>query len=89
MKYKYFAFDEEAGFETFETEVEATEYAEECIQCYRDNAGEGWAEMAANVCWGKIEARATEFKTGTKGMFEGELVDFVDYKLEKLKHIVL
>jgi hypothetical protein len=52
---RYFAYDPDAGFETFKTEQEAIDFANTIIDDYRDNAGDGWDEIVGQVCWGEIK----------------------------------
>jgi hypothetical protein len=59
-KYRFFAYDPETGFETFETAEKAIAHAEDCIQCYRDEAPDGWNEQVDQVCWGEIRAETVE-----------------------------
>lgn len=50
----FFAYDSETGFERFATEAEAKAAAQESIEAYREDAGEGWAEEVENICWGVV-----------------------------------
>lgn len=59
-KYKFFAYDPETGFETFETAEQAKKHAEECIDWYRGESIDGWDEQIDQVCWGEIKAKATQ-----------------------------
>ena len=65
MKYKYFGYDPDSGFETFTTAKEAKEYAQDAIDWYRDHADEGWDEAVNSVCWGEIKQQTvmTDEKT--------------------------
>jgi hypothetical protein len=84
MKCKFFVYDPESGFDTYETSQQAKESAEISIDLYRDNAGEGWDEEAEQVCWGEISEGSTMFRTGNKIEFEGKLVDSYDCKLQPI-----
>lgn len=61
MTDRYFAYDPETGFETFSTEHLAITFANEIIDCYRDESSEGWDELVTQVCWGEIKQMATMF----------------------------
>lgn len=78
MKYRYFAYCPDAGFETFETEQEAINFAEEAINDFRDHADEGWDENVANVCWGKLEQHTTIVETKTVEEAEAEGIRVCD-----------
>lgn len=51
---KFFAYDDETGFDLFDTAEEAKKAAQESIDEYRHAAGEGWPEEVENVCWGVV-----------------------------------
>jgi hypothetical protein len=54
--HKYFYYDSESGFDTFETEQEAIETANKMIDEARQEAiydGE-WPEWVDSICYGKI-----------------------------------
>ena len=70
MKYKYFCYDSDTGFDTFKTEREASEAAQEAIDSYRDDAFYGWNEEVNSVCWGEIKQEAV--KTNEKTTKEAE-----------------
>lgn len=55
MTHKYFCYDPDTGFDTYETPEQAKEAAEVAIDYYRDNADEGWNEEVCGVCWGEIK----------------------------------
>ena len=54
-KYNFFMFDPDNGFETYETAEEAKAAADEAIDYYRGEAGDGWPEEVSQVCWGEIK----------------------------------
>lgn len=58
MPFKFFAYDPDGGLEFFATEREAIEFANDIIEVYRDESGDGWDEVVGNVCWGEIKQRA-------------------------------
>lgn len=58
--YKYFGYCPHCGFETFETEREAKDYAEKSLEYFREEAQEGWSEDVGGVCWGKINQQAEQ-----------------------------
>ncbi|WP_174874210.1 hypothetical protein [Vogesella oryzae] len=51
---KFFAYDDETGFDLFDTAEEAKKAAQDSIDEYRHEAGEGWPEEVENVCWGVV-----------------------------------
>ena len=55
----YFAYDD-GDYCEYDTAEEARNAAEKCIDSYRDQAFDGWAEDVANVCWGVVLGRAVE-----------------------------
>ena len=81
MRHRYFAYDSETGFDTFETAEEARNAAKESIEEWRDKCDPMWDEHVANVCWGEISASARERWGGDRMEVEGEQVDVVDYRL--------
>ncbi|HBT5244293.1 TPA: hypothetical protein MB799_001546 [Klebsiella quasipneumoniae] len=56
----YFMYSDDAGFETYQTREEAIKAAEEMIDDYRGDAGDGWPEEAGTTRWGVIIQQATE-----------------------------
>ncbi len=84
MRQTHFMYDPDVGFETYPNEAQAREAAQDAIDSYRDNASEGWSDEASGVCWGELKQWAVEKQLPEKGMFEGELVNFVDYVLEDI-----
>ncbi len=88
MKYKFFGYCPDGGFETFETKKEAIEYAQESIDHFRDEACEGWSEEVSGVCWGEIKQETVKFDEKTNeeaakdGIFISDASDgYCDYKL--------
>lgn len=57
---KFFMYSDDAGFETYQTREEAIKAAEEMIDDYRGDAGDGWPEEAGTTRWGVIIQQATE-----------------------------
>ncbi|AZZ20260.1 hypothetical protein [Klebsiella sp. LY] len=57
---KFFMYSDDAGFEKYQTREEAIKAAEEMIDDYRGDAGDGWPEEAGTTCWGVIIQQATE-----------------------------
>ena len=80
----YFSFDVEGGFDTHKTAEEAQKAAENHLGDHRDYADEGWSESAEQVCWGEIKAMASSYKTGERGIFDGQDVEFIDYALKPI-----
>nr|DAY87243.1 MAG TPA: hypothetical protein [Caudoviricetes sp.] len=58
--HKFFMYSDDAGFETYQTREEAIKAAEEMIDDYREDAGDGWPEEAGTTRWGVIIQQATE-----------------------------
>lgn len=56
----FFMYSDDAGFETYPTREEAIKAAEEMIDDYRGDAGDGWPEEAGTTRWGVIIQQATE-----------------------------
>lgn len=54
----YFGYCPNLGFETFESEDKAKEYAQSSIDHFRDEAGDGWSEYVDVVCWGEVKEQA-------------------------------
>lgn len=57
---KFFMYSDDAGFETYPTREEAIKAAEEMIDDYRGDTGDGWPEEAGTTRWGVIIQQATE-----------------------------
>jgi len=53
--HKFFMFDPDNGFETYQFAEQAQRAAEEAIDYYRGDAGDGWPEEVEQVCWGEIK----------------------------------
>jgi hypothetical protein len=81
---KFFTYDANEGYETYETEEEARQAANKMLDEYAENAHEGWADEPDQVMWGEIKQRVIEIKTGRMVEFEGEMTECVDYKLENV-----
>lgn len=50
----YYVFDPEDGVDEYETADAAESAALEVIDVYREESGDGWAEEAGQVHWGKL-----------------------------------
>ena len=50
----FFVYDDNVGFERVGTAARAKELAQEAVDEYRHEAGEGWPEEVENVCWGVV-----------------------------------
>jgi len=80
----FFAYDSETGFERFATEAKAKAAAQESIDTYREEAGEGWAEAVENICWGVVlgTTREVALPDNYDGAFGlADAAQFVDYML--------
>lgn len=78
----YFAYDPDAGFEQFNTEAEAMDFAQVAIDAYREVAGDGWDEDVENVCWGVVhgttqQVAVDEDYDGRHGLGEVMFVDYI------------
>lgn len=81
---KFFAYDDETGFDLFDTADEAKKAAQVSIDEYRHGAGEGWPEGVENVCWGVVLGVTKEVPIADS---EGNSTDwagdrYVDYVLD-------
>ena len=88
---RYFCYDNNTGFDTFETEKEARDAAQNDIDHYRNNAEEGWSEDVYSVCWGEIKQETIKVNEKTtneaakEGIFVPDSCDgYCDYKLTDL-----
>lgn len=77
---KFFMYSDDAGFETYQTQEEAIKAAEEMIDDYREDAGDGWPEEAGTTRWGVIIQQATECDY-EKPSAENGWLGWCDYKL--------
>lgn len=91
MKHKYFAYESDFGFETFETDELAREAAEGAIDRYREDADDGWDDNVANVCWGVIAQQAdlhiekiTDQDRIDLDIAETNITEFWDYQLKPI-----
>ena len=91
MKFKYFSYCPESGFETHTTAKEAEKSAQDSIDYFRDYASDGWDEHVEGVCWGEIKQHTviTDRKTLKEAEEElgltfdsAEVSGYVDYGLE-------
>ena len=85
---KYFSYDPDSGFDLYDTEKEAKQSAQESIDCYRDNAYDGWGDCVESVCWGKVNQQTERFNERTTEQAEkegiavsGECSGVCDYQL--------
>ena len=92
MSDKYFVNCSEMGFETFKTEEEAKEEANNRISLEQDNASEGWHDNVETIVWGKIHQETEMYNERTKEEAEAEGIcvsldcDTVcDYRLRDIK----
>ncbi|MCG9074325.1 hypothetical protein LH435_09985 [Laribacter hongkongensis] len=85
---RFFAYDDEVGFERFNTEAEAKKSVQESIDEYRAIAAEGWPEEVENLCWGVVLGTTKEVPLADS---EGNTTDLsgdrcVDYTLTDYTH---
>lgn len=76
----YFMYSDDAGFEVYPTREEAIKAAEEMIDDYRGDAGDGWPEEAGTTRWGVIIQQATECDY-EKPSAENGWLGWCDYRL--------
>lgn len=87
MKFKYFGYDPECGFETFETAEQAKQYADDAIACYRGEACDGWSEEVDRVCWGELRQHSVMCNyrpIDPKNPAEKEFSFVCDYQLKDI-----
>jgi len=65
---EWFAYDPECGFETFQSEDKALDYARDCIESYQD--ADGWPEEVQGICVGKVVHDVRREDVVTKGMLD-------------------
>ena len=82
---KFFAFDDETGFDIYDTAAEAKQAAQQSINEWRDACDPNWPEQVQNVCWGEIIEESTEEETGQVQSEAQGGQDIVDYNLTKIK----
>ena len=76
----FFSYNPEDGFSTHETLADAKTAAQDAIDWYRDDAGDGWSESVQSVCYGKILGMADQ--NDMEPAPEGSDFDcYVDYSL--------
>ena len=78
--HKFFMYSDDAGFETYQTREDAIKAAEEMIDDYRGDAGDGWPDEAGTTRWGVIIQQATECDY-EKPSAENGWLGWCDYKL--------
>ncbi|MCG9078965.1 hypothetical protein [Laribacter hongkongensis] len=87
---RFFAYDDEVGFERFNTEAEAKKFVQESIDEYRAIAAEGWPEEVENLCWGVVLGTTKQVPVpddgydGSQGVADSG--PFVDYVLTNYTH---
>ncbi|MEN2425966.1 hypothetical protein AA0N74_07990 [Chromobacterium vaccinii] len=79
---QFFAYDDDTGFERFNTAVEAIAATENSIDEWRALASEGWPEEVENVCWGVVLGKTKQIPIRDHQENMAALLDrFVDYEL--------
>jgi hypothetical protein len=61
---RFFSFDPNAGFDTYNTAEEARIATEGFLDEEREEAGEGWSEEVTQICWGEIRQATKETDLG-------------------------
>lgn len=80
---KYFAYDNECGFELFSTAEEAEQHAQDQIDSFREQAAEGWPDAVESVCWGEVKQQS-EMITLNAGDEVDIDKEYADYHLEDI-----
>ena len=84
--FKYFGYDPNSGFELFETEEQAKNYAEEAISYYRGDACDGWSEEVDQVCWGELKQETVQVGLRPRNEEDGHNLEMTcDYVLTDIK----
>ncbi|WP_158686374.1 hypothetical protein [Cronobacter sakazakii] len=84
--YRFFMFDPENGFETYKTAEEAKAAAEEAIDYYRGDAGDGWHDEVEQVCWGEIKQETQQFDLRPLNAEDESCCDMIcDYALKDIQ----
>lgn len=84
--YKFFMFDPDNGFETYKTAEEAKAAAEEAIDYYRGDAGDGWPDEVSQVCWGEIKQESQQFGLRPRNEEDKSCCDMIcDYALTDIE----
>ncbi|ELY5855625.1 hypothetical protein ACVF21_003770 [Cronobacter sakazakii] len=84
--YRFFMFDPENGFETYKTAEEAKAAAEEAIDYYRGDAGDGWPDEVEQVCWGEIKQETQQFDLRPRNEEDKSSCDMIcDYALTDIQ----
>ena len=83
-RHRFFCFDGE-DYNTYETEAEAVQAAEDGLEFNRDNACEGWAEETDQIIVGRITHQVTETerrdRTDEDWNVDASCDEIVDYAL--------
>ncbi|MBA7802553.1 hypothetical protein HV170_13610 [Citrobacter freundii] len=83
--YKFFMFDPDNGFETYKTAEEAKSAAEEAIDYYRGDAGDGWPDEVSQVCWGEIKQDAQQVGLRPRNEEDSGNCEMIcDYELKEI-----
>lgn len=83
--YKFFMYDPENGFETYKTAEEAKAAANEAIDYYRGDAGDGWPDEVSQVCWGEIKEEAQQTGLRHRNEEDSGSCDMIcDYELTEI-----
>ncbi|RMC99933.1 hypothetical protein EAY64_06405 [Aquitalea palustris] len=82
---KFFAYEPDNGFETYNTKAEAKQAAQDSIDSYREDAADGWPDEVENVYWGVVLGTTKQVPVPDDG-YDGShgIADsgpFVDYVL--------
>lgn len=80
---KYFAYDNECGFELFDTADEAQSYAQDQIDGFREQAADGWPESVESVCWGEVKEQASIVHIDPHD--DEDEQDYADYHLQEIE----
>lgn len=82
-QFKWFGYCPETGFEVFDTEEKAKNYAKDAIDYFASYASEGWSDEVNHVCWGKLSQETV--MANKRPCETGEFEYMCDYELKDVE----
>jgi len=80
--HKFFMYDPDSGFETYETAEEARCAAYDAIDYYRGESVDGWPDEVEQVCWGEIKQDSQQVGLRPRNEEDKSSCDMIcDYQL--------
>ena len=82
--FRFFSYCPDCLFDIHRTAEEAKQAAEDHLEHYRNEAGDGWSEDVTGVCWGEIKQETVETERRARtddDMCDPEFAEIVDYGL--------